>query len=101
MKSFVIVGQIPDEVAAALQYGDGDGSIGGAGSLEYWAEEALGSSWQCYLEDGDKWAEEVRRRWGLRGGWGCRDAWDVQAVHFTDEETAKRIVAEAEAAPAP
>ena len=57
MKKLVIVAEVSDGVAKALEYGDKP--------LAAWVEESLGVSLECDCDSDVEWGEEVKRRWGV------------------------------------
>jgi hypothetical protein len=57
MKKLVIVAEMPDNAAAALEYGPG--------IMENWAEDALANAWDCDVGD-TEWGADVQRLFGVK-----------------------------------
>lgn len=76
MKRLVIVAEMPDNYAAALEYGPG--------RIDEWAERAFGTSLECDF-DGTQWAKDVERLFGVKWD-GCRDAFNVVEARLEDAE---------------
>ena len=88
MKKLVIVAEVPDNWAAAMEYG--------TGLLEEWAEEALGATLEGDFTEGE-WAKDVERLYGVKWD-GARDAFNVIEARFVEGDEAEEAQAESETA---
>lgn len=81
MKYLAIIAKMPDNYAAAWDHG---------GGYSYWAEELLGSSFECDFcpdENGvNAWADYVTKHFGVTKR-GAREAFDVVSARILDEES--------------
>jgi hypothetical protein len=71
-RHLIIMAEVPEKWAAALEYGPG--------ILETWTEESLG----CCLEgdfDGGRWSKDVEKYFGVKSA-DARDAFDVYEARF-------------------
>lgn len=88
MKKLIIVAEVPDNWAAAMEYG--------TGLLEEWAEEALGATLEGDFTEG-QWAEDVERLFGVKWD-GARDAFNVIDARIVEGDAAEGAQAETETA---
>ena len=93
MKYLAIIAKMPDDFAAAWDYG---------GGCRYWAEEALGASFECDFDSDEngvnEWADYVQKHFGVTRR-GAREAFDVVSARILDEESGFALSRFADGAP--
>ena len=88
MKKLVVVAEMQDNWAAALEYGPG--------RIDEWAERAFGTSLECDF-DGGQWEKDVKRLFGVKFD-GALDAFNVIEARIVEGDAAEGAQAESETA---